>query len=302
MPDVPLQGCRRYTLKPSVSPSGAPYATYQGKFVKLHNVPRHINSPTRALRGKCLPFTDGARRRCMQTAARINPDAVPIFVHLTYGGEWSRDPRVWKEHLDRFLKCLVRLNPKLCGLWKLEPQRRGAPHYHLLVYGGRIPKDWIAATWARCSDDESLKHLQAGTRVESIRTSNGAMFYCSKYICKRGAENDLEPEWQHAGRWWGVFNRGSMPWAAATAAPLGPEALHVLQAAMLSVLVKRNKGQPLPEYVQPVGVFIERGDLRQSFAYHAGLYADTVGAVGGGREAVIARIMGELSPLIPAGS
>jgi hypothetical protein len=125
------------------------------------------------------------------------------------------------------------------------------------------------------------------------------MWYCSKYICKRGLEQDMEPEWHRAGRWWGIFNKGAIPWAAAKAAPLSPESAHVLESVMLSVLTKRNKGRKLPEYVRPRSVFLEPGELIECATYHAGLYFERAGIPESKRAVVLARVLREISLLIP---
>ena len=41
------------------------------------------------------------------------------------------DHDVYKTHLDRMNTKLRKMG--LCGFWKLEFQKRGAPHYHLLL-------------------------------------------------------------------------------------------------------------------------------------------------------------------------
>jgi len=82
----------------------------------------------------------------------------------------------------------------------------------LLVYGGRIEKQWLAETWARCSEDESEEHIKAGTRVESLRSAEGAMFYASKYVGKLAEKDQVLPEyWEHVGQHWGYINKAKLP-------------------------------------------------------------------------------------------
>jgi hypothetical protein len=127
-----------------------------------------------------------------------------------------------------------------CFIWKLEPQKRGAPHFHLLVYG--IPYlAWqiVAVRWAEIVNECKLPknyppekgklgaalfhewihnsvenyrvadHVEAGVRVEPIRSRNGVMRYCSKNYM--GKEFALPEGWEKVGRFWGVVGRKNLP-------------------------------------------------------------------------------------------
>ena len=184
--------------------------SFHGKYLKLDFETEATKcNPDPPLRGKISKFSPAARKRLLRMIATFG-DAVPIFMTLTYWKDWPEDPAEWKRHLDNFVKALKRHNPNLSGIWRLEAQKRGAPHFHLLVYGGRVPKKWVAETCARCSEDESAEHIKAGTRVESLRTAEGAMFYCAKYMAKSEVLK-LPDYWENVGQHWGVFNRKMLP-------------------------------------------------------------------------------------------
>ena len=145
--------------------------------------------------------------------------AIPIFLTLTYGKDYPVDPAEWKKHLANFNKRLFRLNPELSDIWRLEPQKRGAPHFHLLIYksDGKKPfvcKDWIAKSWSSVLGEYSNDdHLKAGTRVESLKSSRGAAFYVAKYCAKLPEDDDFPEEWGRAGRLWGSGNKSKLPMA-----------------------------------------------------------------------------------------
>jgi hypothetical protein len=149
----------------------------------------------------------------MRKIASVDREAVddtPIFVTLTYPGEWPRDPKAWKKHLDTFGKRLLRRYPNACAIWKLEPQKRGAPHYHLIVLNvPHVDKDWLAQAWYEVVGSGDTKHLRAGTRVESIRTWRGCMAYASKYTAK--VIEELPEGWEKVGRMWGIIGRKNLP-------------------------------------------------------------------------------------------
>jgi hypothetical protein len=86
-------------------------------------------------RGKCSGFSAASRRRLMQRMCMWNLEDVHLsFVTLTYPGEYSSDWQTWKRDLDVFLRWLKRNMAEAIGcIWRVEFQKRGAPHFHLLL-------------------------------------------------------------------------------------------------------------------------------------------------------------------------
>jgi hypothetical protein len=70
-------------------------------------------------------------------------------------------------------------------------------------------KTWVAITWEACVGSDDPRHLQAGTRVEAIRSRAGVMHYASKYIAKVDEE---ATDRESIGRCWGVMGRQNIPW------------------------------------------------------------------------------------------
>jgi hypothetical protein len=126
-------------------------------------------------------------------------------------------------------------------LWRLEPQQRGAPHFHLLVFGVQfISYKWVAKVWAEITSGNAA----TCSRVEKVRSWRGAMSYASKYLGKNldggefaTPEGDVIDE---VGRHWGVMGRKHLPatWVAYTVVK---EAFHRIRRAM--VAQKRSKGR-----------------------------------------------------------
>lgn len=169
--------------------------------------PTQVYAPRGAIKG----FSAAARKRLIELLASINRTALerlPLFVTLTYPATWPEDPHVWKEHLDAWLKRLRRQFERTTVIWKLEFQSRGAPHFHLLVFGPRwIDPKWLSRTWFQIVASGDERHLQAGTKVEFIRSWKGVMFYASKYLAKKTQENIPA----FPGRFWGVSFRVYLP-------------------------------------------------------------------------------------------
>ena len=197
-----------------------PRLVTQGNLVLAIDVSPKRGNPNPVPRSECKGFSASARRSMIQQCAKMGK-AIPVFITLTYGKSYPSDPAAWKNDLHKWGKRLIRYNPELSAIWRLEPQKRGAPHFHLLVYQSNkkkpfIPKEWVAASWAGCLGEYSDEdHLKAGTRIESLRSSRGAAFYCAKYCAKLPDDGDFPPEWDRAGRLWGSFNKKKLKEAEA---------------------------------------------------------------------------------------
>lgn len=174
--------------------------------------PTHIKNGS-GLRGDVKGFSKNARRRLLRKVGSIDREALecmPIFITLTYPGQWPRDPAIWKRHLDTWAKRFKRKYPKACAIWKLEPQKRGAPHYHLICLNvPHVSKGWLAESWYEVVGSGDDKHLRAGTRVETIRTWRGCMSYAAKYAAK--VIDELPEGWEKVGRMWGIIGRENLP-------------------------------------------------------------------------------------------
>jgi hypothetical protein len=133
------------------------------------------------------------------------------FVTLTYPREFPT-AAASKPHLDQLLKRFERQWGCRWLIWKLEPQLRGAPHYHLLVYMGAgfdaaSLCSWVAQSWHEIAGADDANHLkwhlgQLGNRpcVEQVRDWQGVANYAGKYL---GKISDGGEEWTHPGRYWG---------------------------------------------------------------------------------------------------
>lgn len=141
----------------------------------------------------------------------------PAMVTLTYPKAWevvAPDGESVKKHLDQFRKRYERAwGHRLVCVWKMEFQRRGAPHFHLEMAppgglageerrrvhgesmrrweleGGPRPRwraavgdglpfqEWLSLVWADIVDHpdpvERMKHEGAGTRVDYAEGDRG---------------------------------------------------------------------------------------------------------------------------------
>ncbi len=173
-------------------------------------------------RGEINQFSRESRKRMLDTLCKLRAGAgLPQFVTLTYPGEFSHDAKVWKSNLDLFGKRLITKYPESSAIWKLEPQTRGAPHFHLIVYG--VPfdksfKEWLSLAWFEVVGSGDIKHLRAGTNAQAARSLKGVKAYASKrYMGKELSPDELKEHaekvagWASPGRFWGVINRKFLP-------------------------------------------------------------------------------------------
>jgi hypothetical protein len=131
---------------------------------------------------------------------RAGSFAPALFITLTYpAGEVS--PRESKRHLDSFIKRCHRRYPGCAGLWKLEYQKNGTAHYHVILIG--VPF-WnllnLKAVWADVVKSDNEHHITQGAHVDLVVSQRQAAHYMGKYIGKEAAV----PE-DHYGRVWGTF-------------------------------------------------------------------------------------------------
>lgn len=171
------------------------------------------------IRGKVTGFSRASRRRLMQTIARIRKDAdLPNFVTLTYPASFPT-PKESKKHLDTFQKRLRRKYPDIGIIWKLEPQERGAPHYHMLTWGPDTEEllRFVASSWFEIAGNGDMKHLffhlgafqDSKPCVSKVRSFRGVWSYASKYLGKTFEVAGWNE--QETGRYWGVAGRDNIP-------------------------------------------------------------------------------------------
>lgn len=171
------------------------------------------------IRGNVSGFSKQSRHRLMVIIGGIRRNAeLPSFVTLTYPCEFPSVEKA-KRDLKIFLQ---RLNRKFGGagfIWKLEPQKRGAPHYHLLVWGvdNSILYGWVLKNWHEIAGNGDRMHylFHAGLLpdtqkcVTKVYSWKGVWSYASKYLGKTFDVAEWGQKW--TGRFWGIGNRVNIP-------------------------------------------------------------------------------------------
>jgi hypothetical protein len=132
---------------------------------------------------------------------------------LTYPHEYPEDPEVCKRHLKALRKRLQRMYGSFAAFWRMGIQRRGAWHFHLLLFVGPSVgsvdelRRFISSSWYEVTGKVSEGHLRAGTRVDVVKRWKQATSYVERYMAKP----EEFPEGLKTGRIWGVWNEGLLP-------------------------------------------------------------------------------------------
>lgn len=225
----------------------------------------NVDDTPQAEEQRITSFSPKSRRRLRKTLHSVRRDAPAVFVTLTYH-ETAPTPFEAKEHLDAFVKRLFRwLSADMQGVcdpslvWKMEPQERGVPHFHMILYGTDfVPVQKLCRIWHESTSESSRQHLKAGVDVERAVNENGKVQgYLSKYMSKTHEEWPGEAGFLYTGRWWGVRGRKALPVAEWT--PVLDLDRHEAEAIIRTLLDEWEAD--LPSYVVPPSLEIcTRGD------------------------------------------
>jgi hypothetical protein len=173
----------------------------------------------RGIRDRVRGFSRESRTNLLRRLASINRQAFKafkgriIFVTLTYPGEYPQNPARCKGHLKALHKRLQRMYGPFAAFWRLGIQKRGAWHFHLLLFVGPSfgpigeLRRFISSSWYEVTGKVSEGHLHAGTRVEAVKRWREATSYVERYMAKP----EEFPKGLQTGRIWGVWNKELLP-------------------------------------------------------------------------------------------
>lgn len=216
-----------------------------GNYVRYHEPAAHWGRVGKGgSRGRVTMFSEDSRRRLLRRCNQVNrsnisPERV-WFITLTYPASWPGDPHQWKRDLQDWQKRLYRRWGIMSAIWKLEPQKRGAPHFHLLLFvpaafacglefvkwyrdrkgrkralwrGGKLLefRSWLAQSWFEVVGSGDPKHLEAGTQCDPLFSWRGVIRYASVYLGKATCFADPETgEVLPVGRFWGIWGEDAL--------------------------------------------------------------------------------------------
>ncbi len=177
-----------------------------------------------------------------------NKGGKALFAAMTYPNEFPLDAATFKRHLDSFGKRFLRAHPTAGFYWKLEFQKRGAPHFHIIVFGLHLQektralnrfREWLAETWFEVVDSGDAKHLSAGTSAEIMRSAVGILRYCAGYVSK----GDQTLVGIKVGRYWGIVGRCNIPFGNAQSVTLSPAEFRLIRRTMVRSMKATNRAR-----------------------------------------------------------
>jgi len=178
------------------------------RFIFEQRPPSHKNlNPGK--RGEVAEFSRNSRKRLIRLFASVNMTTLspPVFITLTYHHGHKKNPRIAVKHLNTWLQHIRNRVPRFFYIWRLELQKRGAPHFHIICFfekGNLLLEDDafisdLERAWHRIADPKSRAHRKFGFKKESLSSYKKAFAYLSKYVAKESNET----KFKFTGRRWG---------------------------------------------------------------------------------------------------
>jgi|GEM_PF-6447575 len=145
-------------------------------------------------RGLITEFSNRSRFRLFVTMAKVKHinSEPPIFVTLTYHHNYNNFENTHRSDLHNFLVQMRNLFPNLQYIWRLEYQKRGAPHFHFIFFPQSMNRVFnlskfiqsVTLLWHNISEPDSKAHLKYGVKIDRIDSYSKACAYISKYLAK----------------------------------------------------------------------------------------------------------------------
>lgn len=191
----------------------------QGSVIDVEDTQKRVISlmrkrpSTPRKRGKITTFSKKSRRRLKVLLNRLEPTNL-VFITLTVAEDTSAS--ILKSSLHNYSRWLLRSGFDAI-IWKMEFQKRGVIHFHLLAltWGRRPPKIPHAEHSAHWG------HGFVWLRFVPARRGKRAIYrYLAKYVGKDSSldagdipDNSHSDEGRWLGRFWGVYGRANLVFA-----------------------------------------------------------------------------------------
>lgn len=156
------------------------------------------------------------------TIAMIDRSApLPVFLTLTHPNLFPT-AQEHKRLTSALYKRLFYQFPMLGMIKKLEPQERGAPHDHCLIWGVTEAdisfwkmREMIPQAWYEIAGQGDINHWKFHTGnlprsehcLQAVRSWRGVWSYAAKYLGKTFEVNG----WDNVGRYWGLLHAENIP-------------------------------------------------------------------------------------------
>ena len=185
-----------------------------------------VTVPPESKRGNISKLTPATMRRMKRDLGEIEADTEAYTFCLTYPVEFPT-AKVARAHFNKLTRWCARKRWKAFGAhYKREPQKRGATHFHILLYcneGEEAAREcahawlrkWCAISSEGQSDENKAKQLDVHLHETNFEKMRGDSFfdYLGKYIGKDGGNMPDGYINEGGGKWWGKINKAAIPYA-----------------------------------------------------------------------------------------
>ena len=159
-------------------------------------------------RGEVQVFSAGSRYRLFRLLHQLTFKTV-TFITLTYPDDFPTSSKVYKSNLVEFHRKFEIAWPGVQAVWRLEFQKRGAPHFHIMFLDCPfVPIGELLWMWKSTCHTWDMAHELLGVDLKLITdASQEALIasYLSKYIAKVDSQ-EIKSHERKCGRWWGKWN------------------------------------------------------------------------------------------------
>lgn len=206
-------------------------------------------------RGIIQEFSQKSRFRMLKTLSKIHIQSYNsiLFITLTYHLKYPDNLTPLKNHLHKFLIYLKRLYPESANVWRVELQKRGVPHFHLLFFTTKkidehsleIYKRNIQKIWFSVINDKNDYMKLYSIDIKNLNNPSKVFPYISKYTAKVN-DNSKTP---YLGRRWGYSHNLILKEVAMI--KITDELLEIFTKNILLWLDKKNvTDQKFIEYIE----------------------------------------------------
>jgi len=182
--------------------SNSPYLN-DGKSIIIYNNSLRLESKNKKSQFGLIPerkkgdirkFSVNSKRRFVKELAHINLICYgnPLFVTLTYRNTLPKDGKELQRHLNLFLTKLRRYRENFHYVWRLEFQKRGAPHFHLVLLPlFSVDKKYLwkyrrllINNWRESIGDWDADLEKYAVKTDFVEGKKNVFSYISKYATK----------------------------------------------------------------------------------------------------------------------
>jgi hypothetical protein len=159
-------------------------------------------------RGEINGFSAASRKRMIQLLHSVKFQTVSMIT-LTYGKEFPECIKTSKMHLKEWRRRFEKSWGTLRCIWRLELQKRGAPHYHILILDcPYIQVEDIQNLWYSVTKVPDTLRFGNAVDMVTVRgdgSRSRVIAYISKYLAKAYIP-DVGDKSIKLGRVWGYWN------------------------------------------------------------------------------------------------